>query len=282
METGLVFRGAEGMLVGVLHRPDAPHTEKGVVIVVGGPQYRAGSHRHFVLLARALAAAGFPVLRFDYYGMGDSDGESSSFENVDRDIRAAIDALCREQPQVRQVVLWGLCDGASAALMYANRDARVSGLVLLNPWVRSEQGEARAYLRHYYVRRLASREFWARALGGRWHWRDSIRDIKALASRARARTSFPSPDTARGQTHFVARMVQGWETFRGRTLLILSGNDLTADEFRDWIAASKRRRAWMRRPNIQVETAQGANHTFARREWRDRVNDVTLEWLSTW
>lgn len=280
MDAGLVFDGAKGLLVGVLHRSDAPRKDKGMVIVVGGPQYRAGSHRHFVLLGRALAAKGFPVLRFDYNGMGDSDGEVGSFEEVEGDIRAAIDMLCREEPQLCTVVLWGLCDGASAALMYAGSDPRVSGLVLLNPWVRSDQGEARAYLRHYYVRRLISREFWKRLSGGHWRWRDSIRDIKVLASRAWVQAASQPNGSAQEQAHFINRMAKGWETFRGRMLLILSGNDLTADEFRDWIAASKRRRAWLRRPNIQVETVPGANHTFARSDWREQVNLTTLDWLS--
>lgn len=275
-----MFQGEQGRLVGVLHGPDEPSTDKGIVIIVGGPQYRVGSHRHFVLLARALAAAGYPALRFDYYGMGDSDGEVGTFEQVDGDIRAAIDVMCQEQPQVRQVTLWGLCDGASAALMYADRDARVSGLVLLNPWVRSEQGEARAYLRHYYFRRLTDREFWARVLNGRWRWRDSIRDLKALVSRASAPASSQPADLAPAQAHFIDRMVQGWEAFRGRILLVLSGNDLTADEFRDWIAASRHRRAWLRRANIRVEVVQGANHTFARSNWRERVTLTTLNWLS--
>jgi alpha/beta superfamily hydrolase len=45
-----------------------------VLVIVGGPQYRAGSHRQFTLLARSLAEQGFAVLRFDYRGMGDSTG----------------------------------------------------------------------------------------------------------------------------------------------------------------------------------------------------------------
>ena len=81
-------------LIGVLHRPQTPSgASRGMVIVVGGPQYRVGSHRQFVLLARALAARGTPVLRFDLAGMGDSDGEFAGFERSAADIRAAIDAL---------------------------------------------------------------------------------------------------------------------------------------------------------------------------------------------
>ena len=102
-------------LVAVLH-PGADDARRGVVIVVGGPQYRVGSHRQFVMLARHLARAGVPVLRFDYRGMGDSEGSHPGFEHVGPDIEAAIDLLCARAPSVREIILWTLCDAASAAL----------------------------------------------------------------------------------------------------------------------------------------------------------------------
>ncbi|MEO7385660.1 MAG: hydrolase 1, exosortase A system-associated, partial [Gammaproteobacteria bacterium] len=68
-------------LIGILHEALVPAT-RGVLIVVGGPQYRIGSHRQFVLLARDLARQGIPILRFDYRGMGDSDGRFRGFEHV--------------------------------------------------------------------------------------------------------------------------------------------------------------------------------------------------------
>ena len=79
--------------------------------MVGGPQYRVGSHRQFVLLARDLAADGFPVFRFDYRGMGDSEGEFRGFEHVEDDIAAAVEAFRSASPGLREIVLWGLCDG---------------------------------------------------------------------------------------------------------------------------------------------------------------------------
>ena len=46
----------EGLrLFGVLSQPAEPG-RRGVLLVVGGPQYRVGSHRQFTLLARDLAA----------------------------------------------------------------------------------------------------------------------------------------------------------------------------------------------------------------------------------
>ena len=105
-------------LLGIISE-GAPAQERAVIVIVGGPQYRAGSHRQFVQLARHLASAGHTVLRYDYRGMGDSPGNLRNFEHVQADIRAAIDALQASRPALRQFVLWGLCDGASAALMYA-------------------------------------------------------------------------------------------------------------------------------------------------------------------
>ena len=72
-----------------LPAPDAPQQNTGVVIVVGGAQYRVGSHRQFVQMARLLAAAGYPVLRFDFPGMGDSPGAPVAFEDSAPHIAAA-------------------------------------------------------------------------------------------------------------------------------------------------------------------------------------------------
>jgi dipeptidyl aminopeptidase/acylaminoacyl peptidase len=58
-EEAVPFACAGDMLMGILTRPEAP-AQTGVVVVVGGPQYRVGSHRQFVLLSRELAAAGYP------------------------------------------------------------------------------------------------------------------------------------------------------------------------------------------------------------------------------
>ncbi|MGZ5200780.1 MAG: hydrolase 1, exosortase A system-associated, partial [Telluria sp.] len=86
-ERALAFPCGGDWLYGVASLP-AQAGACGVLIVVGGPQYRAGSHRQFTLLARSLADAGIPAMRFDYRGMGDSDGGVRSFESVDEDIRA--------------------------------------------------------------------------------------------------------------------------------------------------------------------------------------------------
>src|SRR5512144_3183809 len=106
-ELALTFSCQGAELVGILH-PGSDRAARGVLIVVGGPQYRVGSHRQFLLLARDLAAAGIPVLRFDYRGMGDAGGEVVDFEHCQADIAAAVDAFFARSAGLREVVIWGL------------------------------------------------------------------------------------------------------------------------------------------------------------------------------
>ncbi|MCL2658277.1 MAG: hydrolase 1, exosortase A system-associated [Betaproteobacteria bacterium] len=260
-------------LSGMFH-PGAGNAEIGVVIVVGGPQTRVGAHRQFVLLARALAAAGYPCLRFDYRGMGDSEGEPRNFLEVQDDIHAAIDCLYAQAPSLKKVALWGLCDGASAAVFYAPGDPRVAGLALLNPWIRTEAGAAAALLSDYYGRRIFSPDFWKKILSGRVNLLARIREfIMNLATAKQTNKTNPS-------SSLPERFAQGLIGFKGRVLLVLSGNDLTAAEFRSALSAPPLEAAIENSLLAHIELAE-ANHTFSSAEWRGKVEQATLEWLST-
>jgi exosortase A-associated hydrolase 1 len=274
-EIPLVFTQGDEELIGILTNPADP-TPTGVVIVVGGPQYRVGSHRQFTLLARHLAANGFATLRFDYAGMGDSSGAVRTFENVSDDIRAAVDVICNRVPAVKRVALWGLCDAASAALMYASTDKRVSSVALLNPWVRNEVTVAQAYLRHYYLSRLLSSGFWKKLLSGAFSPVQSLRSLLSMLTQA---VGHKGPAGSGTTQPFQARMLSGLEAFSGRVLLVLSGRDLTAQEFADHVAASERWKAALARAGVMRHALPEADHTFSRETWRRAVEDLTIAWL---
>lgn len=279
-ETALSFACQDDWLHGVASVPRAP-AARGVLIVVGGPQYRAGSHRQFTLLARSLAAQGIPAMRFDYRGMGDSEGAARDFNAVDADLRAAVDAFLAAVPGLREVVIWGLCDGASAALFYAAGDARVTGLVLLNPWVRTSEGLAKATLKHYYRARLLDKAFWAKLASGKFELGAAAaslaRQLRAAFGRGRAGAAAAAP-----QATLPERMLSGFTQFRGKILLIISGADLTAQEFLDLAGASP---AWQRQladARVAQRRLDGADHTFSRRAWRDQVAAWSGQWVNSW
>jgi exosortase A-associated hydrolase 1 len=198
------------------------------------------------------------------------------FEAQSADIGAAIDALQHHAPQVSRVVLWGLCDGASAALLYCHdtHDARVGGLCLLNPWVRSETSLARTHVKHYYLRRMLDREFWAKLLRGRV----GARALADLVSNVRTAVSTPRPTAAR-QMPFQERMAEAWNRFDHGILLLLSGDDYTAKEFVEYVGRSPRWRSALKHPRLKEHELAGADHTFSRAETRTRVEALTLAWL---
>ena len=261
-------------MVGIVCQPAAP-CGVGLVVVVGGPQYRVGSHRQFVLLARRLAQAGFAVMRFDYRGMGDSGGDTRGFESVDDDIATAVAALQQACPAVTRVVLWGLCDGASAALLYAGRqaDARIAGLCLLNPWVRSDATLARTRLKHYYSGRLRQQDFWARLWRGKFDFRQSWRSLMGSVSAiGRLRT------VAQGDS-FQSQMAVSLRQYKGQVLLILSLNDTTAQEFSDCVATDAGWQGLMQRPGLTRLELADADHTFSSAQWRGLTEQAVLQWM---
>jgi uncharacterized protein len=278
LEEACVFDCGSDAIVGVLNMPAHPSVDFALLIVVGGPQYRVGSHRQFVLTARSLASVGVPVLRFDCRGMGDSEGNAPGFQSLCPDIRAAIDYLFRKMPGLAGVVLYGLCDGAAAALICAVNDPRISGLILCNPWVRSTEGEARAYLKHYYVQRFLQRSFWSKLLSGRFDYHASFRGLLQMLQRAGGNPVTKTDSTATG---FVLAMLKSMQTFAGPVLLLISGRDLTAQEFQDLCRKDSDWRRAIARANVTALELPEADHTFSMRASLECANDHCAKWLRT-
>ncbi len=284
-EIPLTFNNGEKQLLGIIHQPEnipeTVHTKTGIVIVVGGPQYRIGSHRQFIKLSRFLADNGFSSIRFDCAGMGDSSGEFKSFLNICHDIRCATDSLIENSPHIDKIVLWGLCDAATAAAQYSNSDERVAGLLLLNPWVKDEQLAAETLVKNHYKKQILSLTFWKRVFTGKVKLfaaaTSFLQNLMAMKRSNDTEQQDPKkqesePKSLQGIMH--KRLTE----FNGATSIILSENDLTAQEFttatdsKDWqnLIANK---------PIQITTIKDANHTFATEKWRNQVQQLTLDFL---
>jgi exosortase A-associated hydrolase 1 len=283
-EHALSFACEGEQLVGVLSMPAEAASDLALLVVVGGPQVRTGSHRQFTRLCREVAATGVPAMRFDVRGMGDSSGALHTFEHIGPDIGAALDALQDRLPQVRRVVLWGLCDGASAALMYLNErraqgrpEGRVAGLVLLNPWVRSVQTLARAHVKHYYWNRLRQGEFWRKLLRGGVAGR-AVKDLLGNLRAARAGSATAAAAEA-AALPFQERMLLGAEGFAGPVLWVLSGQDYTAKEFLELAAAHTRWQLVLGRSQSQRLHLAQADHTFSQQHDEMAVAQATAVWL---
>ena len=135
------FFGANSSNFGNFHAVARPAGEAVVLLYPVGHEY-VRSHRAFRNLSLSLAAAGRPVLRFDYTSTGDSRGDSAglSLATLLDDVAAAIDE-CARRAGTRRVVLVGLRLGAALAFLAASRREDITRVVAWDPVV-----SGRAYL----------------------------------------------------------------------------------------------------------------------------------------
>lgn len=275
-ESVLTFRCGTEELSGILSSPVSA-SDIAVLVVVGGPQYRAGSHRQFVQLCRRIADAGHTTLRFDYRGMGDSGGELRNFEHVTEDIGVAIDAMLAASPALRRVVLWGLCDGAAAALLYQHDrdDPRVAGLCLVNPWVRSDASLARTQLKHYYLNRVRQRAFWLKLLSGKVAWQA----LKGLVGSLRAAHRSKQLPTPGASDAYQRRMAAALHSFTGPVQILLSEHDYTAKEFIDCANTDEHWISAMRNAKPLVREMAGADHTSSDHVSQALLEQCSIEWM---
>jgi exosortase A-associated hydrolase 1 len=193
--------------------------------------------------------------------------------------------LLRQVGAVSEVVIWGLCDAASAAALFANRNPAVSGIVMLNPWVRDDATIARTYLRHYYPNRLVSPSLWGKVLAGRFEFRRSLKALfeTTIAAARRSNSGSGKSDEhlheASGNKPLQERMVQGLQRFSGRILIILSGQDLTAREFIDVSSEVGEWRRLLEDERVTRHLLPDADHTFRVRSDLDRVAQYSSEWI---
>ncbi|OYX65023.1 MAG: hydrolase 1, exosortase A system-associated [Sphingomonadales bacterium 32-64-17] len=195
----------------------------GLLIVSGGNETRAGAFSGQARLAARISEAGYPVLRFDRRGVGDSTGDNLGFTGSAPDIATALRAFAAAHPGLRRVVAFGNCDAASALMLGAG--AGCDGLVLANPW--TFEGEAAddasampaEAIRARYAACLKDPREWLRLVSGGV-------DLRKLARGLRGSLSKPAPPSSLAED-----MRKGLHRFTGNTRILLATRDRTAQVF---------------------------------------------------
>lgn len=147
--TPFFFGSPQRRLFGAYEAPRGGTTgTRAVLLCYPWGQEYIRAHRSMRRLASLLARGGRHVLRFDYFGTGDSMGSSHevSVSGWEEDIDTAIEEL-RETSQAARVTLVGLRLGATLAAKVAARKKKiVEALILWDPIVSGPE----------YVRELLS------------------------------------------------------------------------------------------------------------------------------
>lgn len=176
-------------LAGILCRPSSVTASElpGVVLLSPGLLHRVGPNRLYVKLARALAAQGFSVLRFDFSGQGDSPPRTDHLpilQSAIAETRTAVDHMVA-RTGCQSVLLVGHCSGAVFSFMTAFEDERVAGVISISPeggdeeWVEFDrrQKEARYYTNYYGRGAMTDSGRWRRLLTGQADYASIARNV---------------------------------------------------------------------------------------------------------
>lgn len=180
MEEAFFFESVGYRLFAVAHRPDRPAAGVGVVVCHPYGEEKQLSYPVLVRFARLLAQDGFPVLRFDCRGYGDSEGvlEDATVETQIADAVVAT-RLARERLKVDGIVFLGLRLGTSIAARAAAREA-AAGLILWCPIVNGRQ----------YLDEMLRKKVFAEILAKRRVTRQEVLEELARESRVEIEGNF--------------------------------------------------------------------------------------------
>jgi uncharacterized protein len=293
-------------LFGTLHRPAGPRPAlPAVVLLSPGVKMRVGPGRLYTPLTEMLNSLGYTVLRFDFFGLGDSEGElqedmlADVYNNIEvgRYVGDTLSALrwLRKTHGFDRFILGGLCGGAITALLAAEQDASVEGLLSLGMTVTlaSNAAPPAKYLtrhqldslRQGYFRRLLQPQSWVRLLTFQseysviWHSlkRMVIKDKAAVAPVA---SHAQQPVEQRGNANplfpaaFFAFLQRG-----GRALMLFSEKDRLQAEYAEKFVAPYAERLQAYLPQLQQHVVANANHVLSFSEWQKEMVDVSRTWL---
>ncbi len=252
-------------LTAMLHLPvDTPTSA--VLMIPGGSDYRIGSHRVYVRLARALADAGHAVMRLDVAGMGDSSGVYAGFESLSTDIASGLAELRQHMSPKVKIFLWGQCDGASAILIGLGSSFEADGAILCNPWVRNAHTTAEQLVRHHYRHRLTSLAAWKRLFMGQASFSASLKSFLA----ALKTMTQPAPV----HSGYVDPMTRTLKSGQWPCLVVIGSDDAGGQEFRLFMD----RHQLLGRAVSRTLIADG-NHSFSTRHQREALQETALAWL---
>ena len=295
----VAFRNQEGMqLIGVYHE-GAGSGAVAILLLSPGVKMRVAPHRLYNKMASRFVALGFPVFRFDFHGLGDSQGEAGEELLADLyratqcgryvdDTVAAMDWV-ETHYGISRFIVAGLCGGALTGLLTAEIDSRIIGLIGLSIPVildgsmvdavehmtapqlaRTRQG----YLGKLRIWRADAWRSWVRLITLQSDFQllvRSFRTARGTPDRERAVLDNTNPKFAPA----FLRMVGSARPI----LLIFAESDRLYAEFEAKFLRRHASELARYESHFRVHVTPHANHVFSFAEWQRDLLDVSCRWL---
>lgn len=307
------FTNRDGLtLVGIVHEP-APErrTDVAIVLLSPGVKNRIAPHRLYNKMAARFVAQGFWVFRFDFYGLGDSDGligerlladfyGSVALGRYVADTHDAMDFMRRTYP-VTRFVLGGLCGGAITGVLSARTRSDAAGILGLGLPVMVEGSQVDKVanmtagqldaMRGKYLRKLLQPKAWLRLLTFQSDWRLITRAVgkrkaapvapaTAPAAASAAPAAAPAAPIGNTNPHFAPAFLDLLK--RGcPSLLLFSEMDRLWWEFEEKFLTSHRDTLARYGDLAEIGVIPGANHVFTLDEWQADMLARCSAWLES-
>lgn len=303
--TPVKFRNREGLeLFGTLHRSDIEDRSKPFAILLSpGVKMRVGPGRLYIPVTKLLNELGFSVLRFDFYGLGDSEGEleeellADVYNNIEvgryvDDSIAAMDYVAHEIGATH-FLLGGLCGGAITGLLTAQCDSRVTALLSIGMTVTLASNSATpakyltqnelATLRSGYLSKVLDIGSWARLLTFKSDYSALYRSLAQPFRRSvKLSEKNKPPEEQRGDVNpLFPKAYLDFLNRGGKALMIFSGADRLYGQYQEKFLAYHKQELDQVSDQIVEYVIPDANHVVSFGKWREELLSRTSAWLDT-
>jgi uncharacterized protein len=292
-------------LFGTLHRAATPGAGLPCVVLLSpGVKMRVGPGRLYVPLTRMLNELGYTVLRFDFFGLGDSEGElqetmlADVYNHIEvgryvDDTLAALDWL-RSAQGFKQFVLGGLCGGAITALLAARREPSVVGLLSLGmtvtlasnaatpgKYLTSKQLEGKRAM--YFRNLLKPASLWRFVTfrsdyGTIWHSMKRL-VVKPKVPKVAAAAELPPEQRGNANPLFPPAYFEFLQR-GGKVLLVFSEKDRLWTEYEEKFEQPFAERLTPHAAQIDKHRIAQANHVMSFHAWQREMVDTARAWLA--
>lgn len=249
-------------LYGVYHKPASEiNRYHGVVLCNPIGQEYILAHRAFLQLAVRLTNNGFHILRFDYYGCGDSAGnyDEGDVDQWSQDICTAIDEL-KEQGDLKEISLIGLRFGATLAALAGSAQEHLKSIVLWDPIFKGK---------HYIDDLIVAHEKWVRDLSRK-------PPKEAFHHNQREIIGFPFSEN-------MQRSIERVDLFEisgqpaGQILLVSSDDGILYQQFADHLSQMGSESTYQHIPATKVYLKEGFNKSLV----PTQILTGIVSWLTT-
>jgi alpha/beta superfamily hydrolase len=295
------FENADGLrLAGIIEEPAGSVTRTQAVILLSpGVKTRVAPHRLYGKLARVLTERGFRVLRFDFYGLGDSEGTvdetlkrglyaSIQVGRYVADTRAAMDWM-QKTYGASQFVLGGLCGGAITAILAAPDDSRVEGILALGLPVTLDSPDTDSTrfmtvgqlkgVRSRYLRKVLDPRAWLRLLTLKTDFVLLLKALMVSSAKARGPVQTPGqrPPVDNANPLLLPAFIKALEG-GCRIQLVFSEVDRLTSEFEEKFSQRHEEQLSRLASGFDVRVITSANHVLTLSEWQDEWFGLATEW----